>query len=82
MLIMLMVSAVALAMTTATTASVTTSNPSVALLAVTSRLDTCGRGMGATGTSVPRHFVLDSRQGFPQFLTVNLLSRYGYTVLL
>ena len=65
LLIILMASAVTLATTTTATASAASSSPTTAPLAVTSRLYTCGQGMGATGTSVSRPGVLDPFQGFP-----------------
>ena len=54
------------------TASTVPSSPAAALLAAASLLCTCGQGMGATGTSVPRPRVLNPSQGFPQFIGVSV----------
>ena len=78
MLIVMMASAVALAMTTTTTASTTLSIPASTLLAVVSRLDSYGQRMGTTGTSVPRSFSLDLRQGMPQFIKLDICEHYIY----
>ena len=77
MLIVMMASAVALATTTTTTASTTLSIPAATPLAVVSRLDSYGQRMGTTGTSVPRSFSLDLRQGMPQFIKLDICEHYN-----
>ena len=71
-LLMMMVSAVALAAAITTTASASPSGPAAAPLAVASRLDARGQGMGPAGTSVRRPLILDPRQRFPQFIRLNI----------
>ena len=65
MMLMVMASSVALGATSATTASTTPSVLAATPLAVSLRLDICCQSLGTTGTSIPRPFILDPRQGFP-----------------
>ena len=68
----LMASAIALAATAVTTASASFLGPTATPLAVASRLDTCGQGMGVAGTSVLLSLILDAGQGFPQLIRLNI----------
>ena len=60
-----MASTVALGATSATMASTTPSVLAATPLAVSLQLDRCCQSMATTGTSIPRPFILDPRQGFP-----------------